>query len=211
MNTPASPPTDERISDEHLARLVAFYDTVPKLYGDVRSALRELQERRQSGEPTGNIEVELLARECDRAAAHWDTKNKNLDLVDLLARASLAMRAQDAVIKRLPREPRESLPLDSARELYRRICALGPAGDDRYYKLIRDWYEELRGPALDTDGRPLTKAAEQTVCGHLRTDFMHFLEPSAVGVREQRKCCDCGQVITVQTSRQPLNGSLKHE
>ncbi|HEX2600085.1 MAG TPA: hypothetical protein VHL05_15000 [Terriglobales bacterium] len=54
--------------------------------------------------------------------------------------------------------------------------------------------------------QPPTKVAERRVCGHLQTEFMHFLEPSAVGVRERRKCSDCGQEVTVQTSRQSLNG-----
>lgn len=45
--------TTERISDERLAKLVKFYDTVPKLYWDVRAAMHELQRLRSAPEPTG--------------------------------------------------------------------------------------------------------------------------------------------------------------
>jgi hypothetical protein len=85
-----------------------------------------------------------------------------------------------------------------------------PWGEEwcRYEREARGYLRDLdQQEASRVAAQSPTKSAEQTVCGHLRTDLMHFLEPSAVGVREQHKCCDCGQLITVQTSRQPLNGS----
>jgi hypothetical protein len=50
----------------------------------------------------------------------------------------------------------------------------------------------------------LTPSTAQPHCQHLLTTLMHFLEPSAIGIREQRLCSDCGVAFPVQTTRQPL-------